>query len=73
MPSQVFMRRGMSPSQVAWFSVIQLEVDSPHSSSTPHHVPLGTPGQSALKGCCFLHVGSNRDEYKTGLISFWIL
>lgn len=44
-----------------------------HSSSAPHHVPLGTHGQSTLKGCHFLHADSSRDEYRTGLISSQIL
>lgn len=35
--------------------------------------PLGTAGQSTLKGMPFLHVGISRDEYGTGLISLWIL
>lgn len=35
--------------------------------------PLGTAGQSTLKGCSFLHVGFSRDEYGAGLISLWIL
>ena len=35
--------------------------------------PLGTAGQSTLKGCPFIHVGFSRDKYGRGLISLWIL